>query len=307
MNQNLKAWTLLLTLSLIWGSSFILMKLGMYGFDGKVIFSDTQVASLRMAIASIILLPFGFIYRKKIQTLSDFIALTVVGTCGNFIPAFLFTFAETKLSSSMAGMLNSFTPFFTLFIGMLFFNQKTNFKQLSGMAIAFIGMCVLVGIFHSDWGNIDLTYIAAILCATLLYGISLNTIKYKLSHFKAYEIASLSFSILLLPSLFTITFFDVPSAVIHQDSSLQALFFIALLSVFGTCLALLMFNKLVAMKTPLFASAVTYFIPIVALFLGILFYHEQLDVIQLFGLLIVIAGVLVMNVSTSKSTLELDE
>ncbi len=302
MNPNIKAWFFIIILAFIWGSSFILMKLGMYDANGNVVFSDTQVASLRMLIASIALLPFGIFTLRKITSYSDVLFLLVVGTCGNFVPAFLFTYAETELSSGVAGMLNSFTPFFTLFIGILIFNQKTNLKQIAGMALAFLGMCVLVGLFNSDLGQLNLSHILAILLATLMYGTSLNTIKYKLQHFKPLEIAALSFSLLVIPSLIAFFIFNVPTAFKHHSLAYHSLFYISLLSIFGTCLALLLFNKVIALKSPVFASMVTYFIPFVALFLGNFFYDEAVSLMQLCGIVIVILGVLIMNFSTQKAT-----
>lgn len=300
MSKQVQAWIFLFILALIWGSSFILMKLGMYDAEGNTVFTDPQVASLRMLIASTILLPFGIRFMKKIRSFNDVIALVVVGTCGNFVPAFLFTYAETELSSGMAGMLNSFTPFFTLIIGVIFFRQPTNMKQLGGLLLAFLGMCILVGLFQMDLGKMNLPHITAILFATLLYGTSLNTIKYKLAHFEAMEIAALSFSFLFIPAVLVSLMFGVSNAIYTEPAAWTSLSFIAILSVFGTCLALLLFNHIIALKSPVFASTVAYFIPVVALVLGVVFYHETFDFSQLLGVAVVIVGVLVVNLNFKK-------
>ena len=124
MSKDLKNWFLLLLLACIWGSSFILMKKGMYTDSGEVVYTDMQVGSLRMFLAGIALIPFGIINLRKIKNSKQFISLAAVGFAGNFFPAFLFTYAETGISSGFAGMLNSCTPIFTILLGSIFYNSK---------------------------------------------------------------------------------------------------------------------------------------------------------------------------------------
>ena len=124
MKSEFKNWALLIFLACIWGSSFILMKRGMTSISGESIFSDSQVASLRMLIAGLGLLPFALFKLRRLLVKKDFWLLLIVGLSGNFIPAFLFTYAETHISSGLAGIMNSFTPIFTLLVGYLFFSNK---------------------------------------------------------------------------------------------------------------------------------------------------------------------------------------
>lgn len=295
MSKDVRSWIFLFILALIWGSSFILMKLGMYDSKENPVFSDFQVGALRMAIAGVVMLPFGLRNLKKIQQKKDVVYLLIVGTCGNFFPAFLFTYAETELSSGLAGMLNSFTPFFTLILGYLLFKQSVSFNQLVGMAVAFVGICILVGVFQGFEGVVSFPHVGAILLATLMYGVSLNTIKHKLSHYRSVEIASLAFTFLAVPSII-LTVVSGTGSVLHENpNALNSLFFIALLSIFGTCLALLIFNQIIAWKTAMFASSVTYMIPIVAVILGMLVYEEHVPLSQFLGMGIIIAGVFLMN------------
>lgn len=271
------------------------MKLGMYDSEGKVVFSDFQVGALRMGIAGLVMFPFGLRNLKKIKKKQDVFYLLVVGLCGNFFPAFLFTFAETELSSGLAGMLNSFTPFFTLILGFLFFKQKILTGQLLGLGVAFMGICVLVGVFDEMDGHVSLLHTGAILLATVMYGVSLNTIKHKLNHYKALEIASLAFTFLAIPSLFLVLFGGTIDVFVSNPAAPHSFFFVTLLSVFGTCLALLLFNQIIAWKTAIFASSVTYMIPIVAVVLGVLVFQEKVSFSQLLGMFIVIGGVFLMN------------
>lgn len=226
--------------------------------------------------------------------------MLIVGTCGNFFPAFLFTFAETKLSSGLAGMLNSFTPFFTLILGFLIFKQKIRLKQVIGLLVAFTGICILVGILNDAPVEISMLHVGAILLATLMYGTSLNTIKYKLSEFKSLEIASLSFTFLAIPAWIVTLSLDTGSVLKTNSHAYEALFFISILSVFGTCLALLLFNQMIALKSPMFASSVTYMIPIVAVLLGVFLNHEQFHVSQFLGMIVIVGGVYLVNSKQKK-------
>lgn len=300
MSKEFKSWLFLIILALIWGSSFILMKKGMYDASGGMIFTDSQVGALRMAIAGLVMLPFGLMNLKKITNWKQVIYLLIVGTCGNFFPAFLFTFAETKLSSGLAGMLNSFTPFFTLILGFLIFKQKIRLKQVIGLLVAFTGICILVGILNDAPVEISMLHVGAILLATLMYGTSLNTIKYKLSEFKSLEIASLSFTFLAIPAWIVTLSLDTGSVLKTNSHAYEALFFISVLSVFGTCLALLLFNQMIALKSPMFASSVTYMIPIVAVLLGVFLNHEQFHVSQFLGMIVIVGGVYLVNSKQKK-------
>ncbi len=285
---------LLILLAGIWGSSFIFMKRGMETLDGQKIFSDSQVASLRMIIASLVLLPFTLFALKKIKTAKQFISLSLVGLCGNFVPAFLFTFAETELSSGYAGMLNSFTPIFSIIIGGLVFKQKISPNQFIGVLIAFVGIILLM-IAGNDLNNSgSWKHISAIVLATFLYAISLNTIKHTLSGFKSMEITAISFGILLLPGIFANFQTDTLTVIQENPHAMEGLFFIAILSIVGTAFALILFNRIIALQSTLFASSVTYLIPIVAVIIGFAF-NETINFYQIASMGIVIMGVLVAN------------
>lgn len=303
MNKELRSWFFLFLLALIWGSSFILMKKGMFDAAEEPIFSASQVGALRMAIAGLVMLPFGLMNLKKIRNRKQVFYLLIVGTCGNFFPAFLFTFAETRLSSGFTGMLNSFTPFFTLILGFLIFKQKIRMKQVIGLFVAFIGICFLIGILSNAPLKIPMLHVGAVLLATLMYGTSLNTIKYKLSEFKSLEIASLSFTFLAIPAWIVTFCLDTGSVLKTNPHAYEALFFISILSIFGTCLALLLFNQIIALKSPMFASSVTYMIPIVAVVLGVFLNREQFHISQFLGMIVIVGGVYLVNSKQKRTDL----
>lgn len=300
MSKDLRSWLTLFILAGIWGASFILMKRGMYDENEQPIFSDSQVGALRMAIAGLVMLPFGIMNLRKINQFKEVVYLIIVGTCGNFLPAFLFTFAETKLSSGLAGMLNSFTPFFTLILGYLFFKQQIRMRQVLGLMIAFLGICILVGILNNEPLEISMLHVGAILLATLMYATSLNTIKFKLSRFKSLEIASLAFTFMAIPAWIVTLSLDTTSVFKTNEHAYEALGYISILSIVGTCLALLLFNQIIALKSPMFASSVTYMIPIVAVILGFFLNNEQFHISQFLGMIVIVGGVYLVNSKNKK-------
>ena len=296
MKQEIKNWGLLILLSMIWGSSFILMKRGMHSMSGEPIFSSEQVGALRMMIAGILLLPFGIFHIRKITSLKLFLSVLGVGLFGNFFPAFLFTYAEQGLSSGYTGMLNSFTPVFTIILGAIFFKSRLTTIQFSGLFISILGVALLIktGGDSIDNNSVSFKYTLAVVLATLCYAISLNLIKHMLSSLKAIETTSLAFTFTLLPALIIGWNSGVIATVKTNNFALEGLFFIGILALFGTALAVILFNKLTINTTTLFASSVTYLIPVVAVFIGFGF-GEHISFLQIISMAIVLIGIFVAN------------
>ncbi len=294
MSKSLLSWSLLIVLSLIWGSSFILMKRGMTALDGTPIFTHTQVAALRMCIAGTALLPFTIRAFKKLKSIQVFLLFLIIGLTANFFPAFLFTYAETEVSSGFAGMLNSFTPVFTVVISVLFFSQKMTPIQLFGTFVAIVGSVLLMFSgynvsFQGSW-----SHILAIVLATLFYGISMNLIKYKLTGFTSMEVTSLAYGSFIIPAYFVLFAGGTHEVIQSSPKAMEGLFFIGILALVGTAFSGVVFNKLIANSTTVFASSVTYFIPIVAVFIGFLI-GEDLNMNQVASMMIVILGVFTIN------------
>lgn len=266
----------------------------MYTEEGVVIFTDAQVASLRMIIATAALLPFAIYSLRKIDSLKKFLMLSIVGACGNFFPAFLFTYAETGISSGYAGMLNSFTPIFAILIGLVVFKERLNKLQYVGIGIGTVGVVLLMraGSDLSVTGGI--MHILAVVVATFCYGVSLNVIKNTLVRMKSFEITSLSFLIVLLPSLLIGWNNNLTGTISSNEFSSQGLIYISILSIVGTALALVIFNRLVAISTVVFASSVTYLIPVVAVLIGI-YFGEIITFWQIASMLVILLGVFVTN------------
>ena len=274
-------------LALIWGSSFILMK------KGLLVFNDLEVAQLRMSIAWLTLVPFVF---KKIKTIerTHLIPLFIVGFFGNGIPAFLFAKAQTVLDSSLVGILNALVPIFTFIIGLIFFKIKFKKNQLFGILIGFFGAFWLIS-FEGILLN-NAIYSFYIIVATICYAISLNTIKIYLSKIDAVDITGLAlFSIgpICLVSLF---FSNFSYKIINIDGAVVAFIYIFILSTVGTSIALILFNQLIKQTSSLFASSLTFLIPLVAIFWGFID-GEEIIFFHLLATSVIFCGIYLINKS----------
>ena len=184
-----KPWfqfSILLLLAFVWGSSFILMKVGLKSFTNE------QVAGIRMLLASLVLLPYSIRNLKYLKK-KDLKSLLIAGFIGSFIPAFLFTKAQTQIDSALAGMLNSMTPVFTLLVGILFHRTKFLLLQALGLIIGLLGAVGLITSGNGlEIGPVN-SYALLIVLATCFYGININEVKARLSHLSGMQITSLAF------------------------------------------------------------------------------------------------------------------
>ncbi len=275
-------WIYLIVLSLIWGSSFILIKKGLIGLTAM------QLGSLRILFAAIFLLIIGFKSLSKIpKNKWKYIALTSL--FGTFTPAYLFAIAETEIDSSITAILNALTPLNTLILGALFFGISFQKRQIWGVFIGLIGSVLLV--LNGAMNNPGHNYYYAILViiATICYAINVNLIKRFLSDLSPLSITTGNFTVLFLPA-FLILFFSGFFEVIHIEKVQHSVLFIMILGVVGTGIANVLFFKLIQMSSPVFATSVTYLIPIVAFFWGLLD-NEMLTPIQFLGAFIILIGV----------------
>lgn len=281
MTKQLK-WIYLLVLSLIWGSSFILIKKGLIGLTAF------QLGSLRIIFAALFLLLIGF---KSLITIPrhqwKYIALTSL--FGTFIPAYLFAIAETQIDSSITAILNSLTPLNTLILGAAFFGITFRRSQIWGVIIGLLGCLLLV--FNGAVNHPEQNYYYAILVliASVCYATNVNLIKRYLSDLTSLSITTGNFLILLFPAL-GILFFTDFFEVVHVEKVQHSLWFILVLGIVGTGIANVIFFKLIQMSSPVFATSVTYLIPIVAIFWGFLD-NETLSFVQCFGAFIILIGV----------------
>jgi drug/metabolite transporter (DMT)-like permease len=283
------AWFLLILLSLIWGSSFILMFLGLGAF------SPLEVALIRMSVAAICLLPFLIKFIPSIK-LKDLPLFLVIGLTGNGIPAFLFAMSETVLPTAVVGVLNSMSPIFTLLLGYLFFQMRFPLLNVIGILVGFVGASLLA-MSGSDKVGLDtnLAYSLLVVAATICYGISTNLIKQKSQNHHPVFVATMALSLVGWPSLVALLLgTDVPVQLANDSASLDAFGYIAILGAIGTAFGVAMFNKMLKISSIIFASSVTYTIPVVAVLWGIMLY-EPLSWVHGLGFLIILVGVWLAN------------
>ena len=286
LNKKGNQWLILSILAIIWGSSFILMKKGLQSY------TDLQVAAFRIFISFLILLPFVFQRLKRVKK-QNIKALLIVGFIGNGIPAFLFTKAQTQVESALAGMLNSLTPLFALFIGLSLFNIKFKWQNVLGIAIGLVGA---VGLILSNTGFLikaDSFYPLLIVIATLFYGFTINVIKDKLADIDAVTIIAIAF-MFIGPFAGVYLFFSDFTYALSTDNYAINFFYVFLLAAFSSVFATIIFNVLIKATTALFASTVTYLVPIVAIIWGV-FDGELISFSQLVSIAIILGGVYLVN------------
>ncbi len=282
MNSKQTKWFFLLLLALIWGSSFILIKRGLVGL------TPYQLGAFRIFFAGLFLLIIGFNSLKSIPKQKwKYIALTAF--FGTFIPAFLFSIAETRLDSSISAILNSLTPLNTIILGVLSFGLIFKRSQIYGVIIGFIGSILLVfnGAIHHPEQNYYFSIFVII--ASICYALNVNLIKKYLSDLSPLSITTGNFAVMIIPA-FLILFFSGIDETIAIEKTQHSIFFILLLGILGTGIANIIFFKLIQISSPVFATSVTYLIPIVAFFWGLLD-NEMLTPIQFLGAFIILIGV----------------
>jgi drug/metabolite transporter (DMT)-like permease len=287
-NNKAKAIFLLILLSLIWGTSFILMKRGL------VVFSPGEVGSIRVVAAMLFLLPIAVTRLKDLNGI-QYGKLLISGLLGIFIPAFLFAAAQTRMESSVTGIMNTFTPICTLLIGIFFFRQPFRPQSLLGIIIGLGGTVILIfANYGGAIGGLN-AFAFLVIIACILYGTNLNFIKYKVTELKALTITSVS--ILLISPLaifYLFGFTDFTTKLTTQPDAWKALGYLVLLGIMSTSVATIIFNYLVKISTPLFTSSVTYLIPIVAVMWGLLD-GENLLPGHFIGMIAIIGGVYLAN------------
>ncbi len=282
MESKQLKWVLLTILSLIWGSSFVLIKKGLIGL------SPIQLGSLRILFAGFFLILVGFKSLSKISFQQwKFIALTAL--FGTFIPAYLFAIAQTEIDSSVSSILNSLTPLNTLILGSLAFGLHFRRNQIIGVIIGLIGSALLILNGAMNHPEQNYYYALLVIIASLCYATNVNLIKKHLSGMAPLSITTGNFLVLLLPAALILYFTDFLN-VVSMPQVQHSMLFIVVLGVIGTGIANIIFFKLIQLSSPVFATSVTYLIPIVAFFWGLLD-HEMLTPIQFVGAFIVLIGV----------------
>ena len=284
MTITIKKWVYLFTLSIIWGSSYILIKKGLVGL------TPLQLGSTRIVMTTVILMIFGWKQLQKIPK-EAWKWIIMTGFFGTFFPSYLFAFAETVIDSSVAAVLNGMTPFFTLILGLLFFNSSFKWMKIVGVLVGFGGTLILVSNEFNMRSGLSSWYTFLVMAATLCYSINVNLIKHKLQGVPALAIALGNFIAILIPAFGVLLFTDFSWTKITSSPQVSSsIGYILILSLFGTALAKVMFNELVSISTAVFSISIAYLLPIVAIAWGLLD-GEQFTLIQWFGCALILLGV----------------
>jgi len=287
------AWGLLLVLASIWGTSFILMK------KGLLVFSALELGAARVSVAALLLLPFALRHLGKVDR-GHFKWLLLSGMVGTLLPAFLFAYAETRLASGLAGVLNALTVVFTLVVGAALFGQRLTRLRVLGITLGLVGTVVLMQLGGSGGeatpsGEGNAWYGLYVVLATFGYGVSINIIKH---HFHGISAVAVTSLLLLFVGGPALAFLLLGTGFVHKLATVPgawpAFGYIALLATLSTAVAMVLFNKLIQSSTALFAASNTYLIPVVALGWGLLD-GEAFNAWHLLGMAIILVSVAIIH------------
>ena len=286
--SGLLPWVILFILVVIWGSSFILIK------KGLVAFTHYQLGAIRISLTFLVLLPFT-IGRFILLKARDWKYLVIVGLAGGGIPAFLFAKAQTGIDSYMAGLLNSLTPLFTLIVGVLLFGFRAKWFNIFGILIALAGTAGLLYVGGGKSFDFNFRFGIYIIIATIGYALHANIVRFRLQTLDPVTITVFSFFIIGLPVLIYLSFFTpFFRQVLQEEDARISLGYITLLALFGTAPAIIIFNKLIKLTSAVFASSVTYLIPVIAIMWGVND-GEKFEVIYLTWIVLIFLGIFLVN------------
>lgn len=280
-------WFYLFLLSIIWGSSFILIKRGLVGL------SDYQLGASRIVLTSLFLFSIGFKSVKQIKK-KHWRWVAISGFVSSFFPPFLFAMAQKHIDSSVASILNSFTPLATVIIGIILFNIVSSRRQIWGVFVGLIGTVFLILAGAELHQNQNAWYSLLVVIATLGYAVNVNIIKKHLSDISALAVTTGNFVFVFFPALGVLYFSGFFETILDSKDMQVSLGYVAILSLFGTAFAKVVFNKLVQISSPVFASSVTYTMPIVAVVWGLID-GEAFSFWQVLAAGIILFGVFLAN------------
>lgn len=287
MDLKNQKWLYLGILALVWGSSFILMKKALIGL------TPIQLGALRVLIAAVFFVLIGFKSIKSIKK-KHWKYIIITAALGTFFPVFLFAYAVQGIDSSIVSILNSLTPFNTLIFGAMVFGFAIKKNQLIGIIVGLLGTILLI-LKGADLNpNQNYWYSLLIVIASIGYAFNVNIVKKHLYDLSAFSIVAGNFLLLLIPSFIILFYTDFFFTYELTETNLHSLGYVTVLSLIGTGLAKVLYNKMVHLATPVFASSVTYLIPIVAIFWGVLD-GEKLSFTQVFAAVIILLGVYLVN------------
>jgi len=282
-DKLINRWFLLALLSVTWGSSFILIKKSLLAFN------PFQIGAYRIGISGLLLAMIGIPAIRKMPA-PTLIWATAVGFFGNFFPMFLFPLAQTRISSSLAGILDSLVPVFVLVLGFIIFGIRSKRIQILGTVLGFAGALILLYFSGPDHAENHWGYASLVILATACYALSALIIKEKLNHVPSLHLSSAVFTIWLLPSLLILLGSGFFSEFEHHPETWKAFGFLSILTLVGTTAAIVLYYKLIRDTSPIFASSVTYLLPIVSVVWGLID-GEKITTWYFVGGILILSGI----------------
>ncbi len=287
MNDYSKKWIYFFLLSLVWGSSFILIKKALLGLN------PMQLGGLRIVFASLALFLFGYPSLKTIQG-KDWKWVVAAGLLSSFFPPFLFALAQTEIDSGVTSIFNSVVPLLTTLVGITAFGAIVTKRQVLGVIIGLLGTLALIVAGMEFKPDRNYAYAILILISAVGYAFNINIIKKHLAHLSPLAVTTGSFGVAFFPALLLVFFSGFYDEFENNEAMHTALWYLLALAIIGTSVANIIFNKLIQLSSPVFAASVTYVIPLVALLWAVLD-GETMNGYQLLGGLIILLGVWLVN------------
>ena len=276
-------WFLLGILAITWGSSFIMIK------KSLLVLTPYQIGSIRVAVSGLLLMFIGFpAIRKMPKKYLGWVALS--GVLGNFLPLFLFPIAQMKVSSSLTGILDSVVPVFVLIFGFIFFKISSKFIQSVGALIGFIGAAVLIYFSEPSSDGSSFGYSLLVILGAACYAAAAVIVKQKLQNVPSIDLSAAVYTIWMFPALVILSFSGFFEEFENTKATWEGLGYLAVLTVIGTTLAMILYYKLIQDTSAVFASTVTYLLPLVATMWGLID-GERFSIWYLAGGLLIFAGI----------------
>jgi drug/metabolite transporter (DMT)-like permease len=280
---ELKSFFILLALSLVWGSSFILIKKALIAFD------PIELACMRISISALAFTPVIYFQRNKIPW-NEWKLFLAIGLTGSGIPAFMYFLAQTNINSTASGLLNSLTPIWTLIIGIIIFKNRMDASKTIGVVIGFLGAALLMILGESEGENNNLWYGLFVVFGTLCYGMSGNLVKHYFQNVRSIIISATSFFMIGPPAIGYLLYKGTLTQIEWNQDQIYSIGAIVLLSLVGTVLATIIFYKLIQDTNAVFGSSVAYLMPIVAMGWGFID-GESIGLVVILSMLLILTGV----------------
>jgi drug/metabolite transporter (DMT)-like permease len=274
-------WAIFLAVSGIWGSSFLLIDIGLESLEPGVI----TWMRVGLGAATLAFLP-GSGMRLRPE---DRLRMLTVSVTWVALPFTLFPLAEQHINSAVAGLLNGGMPMFTALFGLALFGRRTTGPQLVGLGVGLVGVA-LISLPSLTEGASEALGVAMVVVATVGYGLSVNLAAPLQARYGPRPIVA---RMLVLATLWTTPFglYGIPESSIEPGPIVA----VAVLGVVGTGIAYLLMGTLVSRVGPTRASFITYLIPGVSLVLGVVFRDDHVAVLALVGVALVVGGALLAS------------